>query len=348
MSPRAESRVCAVIVHHRGQELLAGCLRSLLASEGVDLEIVIVSNACREPMPDLVDTAEGVHVVSSERPIGFSTANNLGAAWASDRLDPCDQLLFINNDTIVEPTAIRRLVEVLPAGSQRAIAGPRLMIWGGAGILNSLGLNITRTGEAWDEGIGRPLSEFEPLEPLLDVTAVTGAALMIRVDVFEELDGWEDLYFLYFEDIDLCLRARSHGYDVVVSTDAVIHHAISATVSRTSDLKRQLSWRNRFLLMLIHWPAAALAGASMRTARAELRLAWLRLRARAWADLKLQVRSWLGAVRRFPQALRARSANGSERSWVEGLAPHGSVPVIVLPELPRGATLDADPGSAGS
>lgn len=206
-------------------------------------------------------------------------------------------------------------------------------------MINSLGLNLTRTGEAWDEGIGRPLADYQPLPPRRHVTAVTGAALMIRTAVFEELGGWEDLYAFYFEDLDLCLRARAAGRDVVVVTDAVMSHAISATAARGSDMKRKLSWRNRFLLMLIHWPWSLLITAGGRTALAELKLAARRMRARAWGDLELQARSWLGALRRWPQALAARRRRGAGSGWVAELRPHGSVPPITLPELPPDARL---------
>jgi N-acetylglucosaminyl-diphospho-decaprenol L-rhamnosyltransferase len=335
---RGDAVVCAVVVHHRGQRLLDNCLRSLLASTGVRLEIVIVANACPEALPSLVENEARIHVVESRRPLGFSTANNLGATWARDHLAPIDHLFFVNNDTLVEPRTLARLSIELDEHPQSGIVGPLLMIWGARDVINSLGLNLTRTGQAWDEGIGRSLADYHPLPPRRLVTAVTGAALMVRLDVYDQLGGWEDLYAFYFEDIDLCLRAREAGWDVVVVTDAVMTHAISATAARGSDMKRQLSWRNRFLLMLIHWPWPLLLTAGAWTALAELKLVGRRVFASAWPDLGLQVRSWLGALERWPKALAARSHRGGQYGWVAELKPHGSVPVIMLPE----ASPDAD------
>ena len=343
----AAIRVGAVIVHHRGLRLLECCLESLLASSGVELTIVVVANACTEPLPEVASSSSRVHVVTSERSIGFSAANNLGADWLRSRCADCQLLFFVNNDTLVETTTLERLAAGLTASETRAIAGPRLMIWGADGVLNSLGLNVTGTGEAWDEGIGRPLSDYQPLDAVRDVLAVTGAALMIRRRLFEQLGGWEELYGFYFEDIDLCLRVRSHGHQVVVVNDAVMRHAISATAARGSDLKRQLSWRNRLLLMAIHWPWPLLLRAGSRTAAGELRLAWRRARARAWADLRLQLRSWLGAIERLPAAWRCRRRLGQHCQWTERLRPHGSVPPITLPELPREAVLRPESSADG-
>ncbi len=339
-------RVCAIIPHHRGRRLLARCLDSLLASDGVDLDVLVVANACREELPEIAASSRRVHVFASERSLGFSVANNVGAAWAREHLGDPEHLFFVNNDTIVERQTLRRLVDALEEDAGRAIAGPRLMIWGADGVLNSLGLNVTRTGEAWDEGIGRPVGEFEPLPSTRSVLAVTGAAMMIRAEVLGRLGGWEDLYAFYFEDIDLCLRARSHGLEVVLAGDAVMSHAISATAVRGSDLKRQLAWRNRLLLMAIHWPWPLLLTAGTRTAASELRLAFRRAKARAWADLRLQVRAWLGALRRLPAAWRARRGLGPDKSWCEQLKPHRSVPVIELPELPEEAQFDDEARSS--
>lgn len=334
------ARVCAVIVHHRGRRLLGRCLDALLTSTGVELSIVVVANACEEALPEVANANPDIHVVMSRRSLGFSAANNLGAAWAHENLPASDYLLFINNDTLVEPQALVRLAAGLAEDPECAIVGPRLMIWGAEDVVNSLGLNLTRTGQAWDQGIGRPLREFEPLPARRPVIAVTGAALMVRSQAFLDLGEWEDLYAFYFEDIDLCLRAWAQGWEVVVVTDAVIHHAISATAARGSDMKIKLSWRNRFLLMLIHWPWPLLFAAGARTARAELGLAVRRLRAGARADLALQVRSWLGAARRWPAALASRRRRGRDARWTERLEPHGSVPSISLPELPKDALLD--------
>jgi len=330
-------RVVAIIVHPGGAGLLARAVETLLASDGVELEVVIVANACAEELPAIVERDPAVHVVRSGRALGFSAANNLGAEWAREHLGAADSLYFVNNDTRSEPDALRRLVAALEEEPGAAIAGPRLMILGAAGWLNSLGLNVTRTGEAWDEGIGERLAERSEVPARREVLAVTGAALLIRTEVLARLGGWEELYGFYFEDIDLCLRARSHGWRVLVVTDAVVHHAISATAARGSDFKVQLSWRNRFLLLLARWPWRTLLAATPRLLVSQVRLFARRLRGGHRQDARLQLRAWGGVVKRLPPALRARRGNGPERAWTELLLPHGSVPRIELPPIDPGA-----------
>ncbi|MEZ5331652.1 MAG: glycosyltransferase [Thermoanaerobaculia bacterium] len=326
-------KVVAIIVHPGGAALLARAVESLLASPGVDLDVVIVANACNEELPVSVTALERVHIVRSRRAIGFSAANNLGARWARGHLAPADYVYFINNDTRSEPDALRRLVRALEEEDGATIAGPRLMILGAPGYLNSLGLNVTATGEAWDEGIGRELVDGAPLPARRDVLAVTGAALLISAAELARLGGWEELYGFYFEDIDLCLRARSHGSRVVVDADAVVHHAISATAVRASDFKIQLSWRNRFLLLLARWPWPTLLAVTPKLAATQLLLLARRWRGGHRHDARLQLRAWGGVLKRLGPVLGARRGGGPRSEWRRELRPHGSVPAIELPPI---------------
>ena len=87
------------------------------------------------------------------------------------------------------------------------------MIEGARGDCNSLGLNVTRDGEAWDEGIGRLSTSGARFRRARPVLAVTGSALLVRRAAFEALGGWDELYGWYYEDVDLCLRARAAGWE---------------------------------------------------------------------------------------------------------------------------------------
>ena len=109
-------RVTAVTVHHRGRDMLGACLESLLATTGVELEVVVVANACDEALPEMA-----THLASGprgplQRSIGFSAANNLGVAWANSHLGVPDYYYFINNDTWSAPDALERLVAAVEAG----------------------------------------------------------------------------------------------------------------------------------------------------------------------------------------------------------------------------------------
>jgi N-acetylglucosaminyl-diphospho-decaprenol L-rhamnosyltransferase len=322
--------VHAVVVHHRGEEILAGCLQTLLASPALDLRVAVVANACPDPLPAIAESHPSVRVLRSETPLGFAAANNRGAALLREPGSRPAHLYFLNDDTVSEPDALPRLVEHLREHPSCTIAGPRLMIDRSDAIVNSLGLDVAVTGEAWDEGLGRPLGEVLPLPPWRPAIAVTGTALLVRLDVFERLGGWREIFHYYYEDVDLCLRARSLGGDVEVVTAAVVHHAVSATAGRESNFKRYHILRNRLLLLALHWPPGLFLRTLPRVVALELgRLAVRSARGRR--DLvRVQARAWADFARMLPAAwrLRARGSTG----WTSFLKPASAIPAVRLPE----------------
>jgi len=342
-------RVVAVVVHHRGVELLDQCLAALQASRGVELQTVVVANACDEPLPGRVAASPDVHLVESAAALGFSVANNLGVEWARANLPPAEHYFFANNDLLVEPDTLIALVEELTAWPHGGVAGPTLRIWGAEHVLNSLGLNVTTTGEAWDEGIGVELAQYGPLPPTREVLAVTGSAILVRAELLGQVGGWSPIYGYYMEDIDLCLRAWSAGWRVVQSASSRAVHAISATSDEVPDLKLLSSWRNRFVLMLAHWPLRRLLREALSLVPRELGIYLRRRRHGFHREAKLQARAWAGALRRLPAAWASRRGR-RDTGWVRFLRPHGSVPVIRLPArslAPRGSE-SASTGAAGA
>ena len=256
ISPLEVPTVHVVIVHLHGQEMLGDCIRSLLASTGVHLEVVLVLNGCTEELPQIAIEHPAVHRVETP-PLGFSRANNFAVDWAEKRLGRPNFYYFLNNDTVSSPEALDLQIQAL-AETGAAVVGPRLMIQGAERHLNSLGLNVTEDGWGWDEGIGLSLDEYGPLPARREVLAVTGSAILVEASVHEQISGWTELYEYYFEDIDYCLKVRALGRSVVQEPEALVLHRISATMSIGSEHKFFLFRRNRLLLAIVHWPLGML------------------------------------------------------------------------------------------
>ena len=342
----ARPRVRAIVVHHRNSELLDHCLRAALASTGVDLDIVLFENECREALPDWVAHDPRIHRLASPGTIGFGEANNRAVEWSRRNLPPVEGYFFLNNDAVVRHDTLDRLASVLREQPGAAAAGPLILIWGAEDHLNSLGLNLSHAGEAWDEGIGLPVARHLPLPGREEVLAVTGSAILIRSDAFEAAGGWSQLFDFYMEDLDICLRLRRRGQSIWLAPDAVVAHAVSATAGPSSEFKLFLFSRNRWILMLLHWPWRQLFRALPGHVRDERHTYRDRLKARDLAAANRQKRAWLGALALLPRILAARFRHGGDESWWNMLKPAGTVPVITLPEVvSRGRPWDsADPG----
>jgi hypothetical protein len=328
----------AVIVHHRGKAMLERAVDSLLRSSGVELAVVVVSNDCREELPEIVEAASEVHLVVASESLGFSAANNLGVSWARGHLGDPDYYYFVNNDTESTPGALAELAAALAADPAAAVAGPQLRIFGARDHLNSLGLNLTEDAWGWDEGIGRHLEAYGPLPERRDMIAVTGSALLIDAGVHHRIGGWTEVYDYYFEDLDLCLKVWERGYRVIQVPEAIVFHQISATMTVGSTRKEFLFWRNRLMLAVVHWPWGLLASVFWRAVVTEILSS-------SWQHNGLQRRALRETLGRLPRLLRQRRRSRGRKTWRRFLHPPGSVPVITLPAIaedaPRAAEADA-------
>jgi len=326
-------RIRAFVIHHRNSELLDHCLRAVLASSGVDVDVVLFENECREALPAWIEHEPRVHRTASPVTLGFGEANNRAVAWSRGRLPEADAYFFLNNDAVVRPDTLAKLAEVLEQQPNAAACGPLILIWGAEDHLNSLGLNLSTAGEAWDEGIGLPLATHLPLPGREEILAITGSALLARRSAYEAAGGWSRLFDFYMEDLDLCLRFRRRGQSVWLVPDAVVLHAVSATAGPASEFKLFLFWRNRWILMLLHWPwwrLLRMLPGQIRIERAAYRH---RKQSQDLASANRQRRAWLGALKLLPRILLARLGHGRDASWWQLLKPSGSVPIITLPEV---------------
>ncbi len=333
------ARVYVVVVHHRGKEMLEACLESLLASHAIDLQIVVVLNHCQEDVPALALSSKAIHLVKLGHSHGFGEANNLGIDWARRNLGPADYYYFVNNDTVSRKDTLGLLVDELEAAPDAAIAGPQTLIESAPDFINSLGLNVTEDAWGWDEGIGIALSDYGPLPGVRRVMAVTGSALLIKADMFEEIGGWSEVYDYYFEDIDLGIKVWKQGREVLHVPESVIFHRVSATMTTGAERKFYFFWRNRLLLAAIHWPLGMLFSVLRRAVFSEVLN-------RPWSDSSLQRRALVGALRKVPLLVRERFRQRGDDAWRRFLHPAGSVPRITLPQpgqLPAGKAPAATP-----
>ena len=327
----SRDRVVAIIVHHRGKEMLGRCLESLLASSMIDLEIIVVENHCLEELPNIANTSARIHTIQSEESLGFSAANNLGVSWAKKNLDAPHFYYFVNNDTESTPDALAHMVNVLEKHPENAMAGPTLLILGADDHYNSLGINVTEDGWGWDEAIGQKVSDYGSPPPQHPVLTVTGSALLIDAPVFNKIGGWTEVYEYYFEDIDLGIKVWKIGRQVIHVPQAVVRHQISATMTDGSARKDFLFWRNRLYLAAIHWPLGLL-----------LRTFW-----RAWREIldhrrinrPVLRRAMLETLLNLPRLLANRWSFRGKTGWRRFLRSPGSVPPIELPQ-PNGQSHD--------
>lgn len=249
------ARVGVVVLNWNGREYLGPCLDSLLLSDHPDFVVVVVDNGSEDGSVDELRARADVELVALGENRRFAEGNNAGAIRAIEL--GAEVILILNNDTTIEPDALGVLARAVDAGG---LAAPRIVfadepgrIWYGGGVFSP------RTGYVGHRAIRRPVDAGA--DPPGETDWVTGCALAIRADLWQRLGGLDSGYYIYSEDVDLCLRARASGATIVYCPDAVVHHAVSASVGGgSSPFKAYHRTRARRQLMRRHgrgplWPA---------------------------------------------------------------------------------------------
>jgi GT2 family glycosyltransferase len=237
-------RLATVIVTFNSAATLPACLRALRDSApAAGQEIVVVDNASEDGTADLVarDWPQ-VRLLRLARNLGFAAGNNAGI-----RATAGDRLLLVNPDAVLTPGALDTLMAALDRDPSVAIAGPRIVDAGGRTEL-SFGPMISPFAEAWQKLRVRGL---ERAWPLIGAAVerqtqrpgypawVSGACWLARRAPLEAAGLFDERFFLYTEDVDLCARVRSAGHRVAFVPDAVVRHtrgASRATVRDAADM----------------------------------------------------------------------------------------------------------------
>jgi hypothetical protein len=228
--------VTVIIVNYRSAKLVGELLGSMAGRDrGWPYRVVVVDNASGDGSVEAmrVKVAElgmgdSVQILDSGQNRGFGAGNNFGAAAALRSADRPDLLWFLNPDTLVDNVELDRAIEWFERDARVGIVGTGLMDdrgerhLGGRRDLSPLGEFVRQAGAF---GV---LRNYAVSDPELDrpgpVDWVSGASFFMRTTAFESLGGFDEEFFLYFEEVDLCRRARQAGWKVVYEPRVSIVH----------------------------------------------------------------------------------------------------------------------------
>jgi len=243
--PDVDVSVC--IVNWNCRDILRGCLASLHLQEGVRLEVIVVDNGSSDGAADMVGR-EFPAVVLLRNPInrGFACANNQAARQARGRY-----LFFLNNDTVVPPLAVRRLVAYADAHPEVGMVGPRLRDGRGRVQISSrlqptVSTFLNRTCLVRWSGLARRAyrryrrDQFDP-DTTRPVEVLMGAALLVPRALFFSCGRWDEAFKFGGEDLDLCFRVRRAQPVVYYAGVEITHYGRVSTRRRIGPASSEIA-----------------------------------------------------------------------------------------------------------
>lgn len=260
--------VVVVIVVWNGLTDTLECLRSLEADEYPNKQIIVVDNGSTDGTADRI-YSEGFQasVISCPTNLGFTGGNNVGLAEALRR--GAAFAFLLNNDTTIEADALGRLVEAAETAATLGLLSPVVHyydapgeVWfSGAGICMLRG-EALHTAAPLKAGPSRSLSGAAPNSQISDTDWVSGCAVLVRMEAVALVGGFDDRFFLTWEDVDWCVRMRRCGWRVSVLHNARIYHKCGRSGARLAGIHRYYAVRNSLLFAAKHagllYPSALL------------------------------------------------------------------------------------------
>lgn len=213
-NPTAE----VVVLTYNGRRFIGPCLDSLQGQDYPGLKITVVDNASTDATADFVrESHPDVQLIEAGDNLGFAAGNNLAI-----RRSDAEFLLLLNQDAVARRDWASELIRTAGGDPQIGAVGGKMLMARCPSIINSTAIAINRAGWAWDRDIGHKDRDPSPLTE--EVFGACAGAVLFRTEALQRLGAFDEKFFMYFEDVDLCWRLRSAGLKILYNPLAVVIH----------------------------------------------------------------------------------------------------------------------------
>lgn len=263
VTPDVTPDLTVIVVSYNTRDLTLKCLETLyVTTKETSFQTVVWDNASSDGSAEAIAAAfPQVELIASADNLGFAAANNVVA----ERVET-PWLLLLNPDTECHAGAVDNLMAFSRAHPEAGITGGRTVFPDGSLNIASCWMQIT-PWSAFCMATGlttafRGSALFNPeamgswqRDTVREVDIVVGCFLMIPRTLWQELGGFDAKYFMYGEEVDLCLRAKALGYRPMITPDAQIMHLVGQSYNKVSDKVVRVA-QSRVTLIRDHWPRA--------------------------------------------------------------------------------------------
>jgi len=228
-------KVSVIIVNYNGKTLLEKCLESLFEVNYDDFEVILVdNNSTDETIEFVTKNYPSIIIIKLDSNKGFAEPNNMGAKIAKG-----EYLLFLNNDTVVTTNFISEMIKVIENDKKIAIC---------QSLLLKPDQSVDSSGDFIDK-LGVVYNSKKNVDDIREISSARGASMLVKKELFHNLEGFDERFFVSFEDVDIGWRTWIMGYKVVIVPKSVVYHIGEQTIKKIKPkiafhgFKNQLSMK---------------------------------------------------------------------------------------------------------
>lgn len=242
--PRSAPLISVIILNWNGKKHLVRCLRSLQNVLIPKNEVIVVDNNSTDGSQAYVKKYFPlVRLLSQSYNTGFSEGNNIGASESRGKY-----LLFLNNDTVVKSSFLEILVTRIEKDDNIGCVQPQIRILDKKNLLDQVGSYLTSTGFLYHMGFKKPFN-YSLYKHEREIFSAKGACMLIPKLVFNAIGGFDEDFFIFFEETDLCYRIWLSGKKILYVPNAVIYHKTGGDTVDSYKYENRLYLSTRNMIM---------------------------------------------------------------------------------------------------
>lgn len=246
-----DKKVYCIVLNWNGKHYLKKCLDSVGRSTYKKLTTIVVDNASTDGSQEFIKkNYQKIILLENKKNLGWTGGNNKGVRYALKQ--KADFIFILNNDTEIDKNCVEELVKILLGKKEVGIVGPKIYL---SELNGKKTAKISFAGGKFTPnryfGVHVGINKFDKgqYDKIKETEFVTGAAILIKSEVFKKIGLFDERFFIYYEEADFCLRAKKNGYNILFCPKAHVYHTFSGTVELNSPFQNYFTTRNHYLFV---------------------------------------------------------------------------------------------------
>ena len=236
-------KVSIILLNWNNPDDTIECLESLKQITYPHYDIIVVDNHSTDDSIIKLESIDNIFIIKNDSNVGFAGGNNVGIEYALKK--SADYVLLLNNDTVVDKDFLSNLIKKIQPEKEVGIVGGKIYYYDDPQKIWAAGGGITKFAKRTFQ-YGENKKDAGQFNTEKEVDFISGCCMLVRKEVFEKIGVLDKAYFMYYEDVDFCLRTKKYFGIKYVPTATIWHKVSGTSIKSFRDYYRM---RNYFLLL---------------------------------------------------------------------------------------------------